>query len=453
MEPSLNILFLDGATMKLCMIGTGYVGLVTGCCFADMGNDVICVDNNPEKIERLKKGAVDIYEPGLSDLMRRNLSHDRLSFTTDLAYGVKNAEIIFIAVGTPPNDDGKADTSQVMNVARSIGKAMNGYKIIVTKSTVPVGTTESVGDAVARETNHPFDIVSNPEFLKEGAAVEDFMRPERIVIGSRSGKATEGMRELYAPYTRTGNPILVMDIRSAELSKYAANALLATKISFMNEIANLCDHLGADIESIRLAIGADSRIGHKFLFAGVGFGGSCFPKDLSALIATADTVAYRADIIRAVKDVNDRQRDVFVNKIRAHFGDSLKDRSIALWGLSFKPNTDDIRDAPAVFIAEGLLTSGARVSAFDPAGTENFRTRFGKSIRYARSAYDAVKDADALCLLTEWNEFRNPDFERMKRTMKSPVIFDGRNQYNREELERTGFVYYCVGRPSGEMRT
>ena len=253
MEPSSIILFLDGATMKLCMIGTGYVGLVTGCCFADMGNDVICVDNNREKIERLKKGAVDIYEPGLSDLMRRNLSHDRLSFTTDLAYGVKNAEIIFIAVGTPPNDDGKADTSQVMNVARSIGKAMNGYKIVVTKSTVPVGTTESVGDAVARETNHPFDIVSNPEFLKEGAAVEDFMRPERIVIGSRSPKAIEGMRELYAPYTRTGNPILVMDIRSAELSKYAANALLATKISFMNEIANLCDHLGADIESIRLA--------------------------------------------------------------------------------------------------------------------------------------------------------------------------------------------------------
>lgn len=439
--------------MKLCMIGTGYVGLVTGCCFADMGNDVICVDNNREKIKHLKEGIIDIFEPGLSDLMKRNVSHERLSFTIDLEHGIKNADVIFIAVGTPPDDDGKADTSQVLNVARSIGKAMDGYKVIVTKSTVPVGTTELVGESIAQETSHPFDLVSNPEFLKEGAAVEDFMRPERIVIGSRSGKATEIMKELYAPYTRTGNPILVMDIRSAELSKYAANAFLATKISFMNEMANLCDYLQADIESIRHAIGADSRIGHKFLFAGVGFGGSCFPKDLMALISSAATVRCPADIVRAVKDVNDRQRGVFVDKIRAHFGGNVDGRTIALWGLSFKPNTDDIRDAPAIFITEGLLAAGARVAAFDPASTENFRARFGGRVDYARSAYDALNGADALCLLTEWNEFRNPDFERMRLMMKHPVIFDGRNQYTREELERNGFTYYCIGRPSGERRT
>jgi UDPglucose 6-dehydrogenase len=439
--------------MKLCMVGTGYVGIVTGCCFADMGNDVICVDNNRDKIEHLKKGIVDIFEPGLSDLMKRNLSHGRLCFTTDLEHGVKSSGIIFIAVGTPPNEDGKADTTQVMNVARAIGKAMNGHKIIVTKSTVPVGTTELVGDAVGRETNHHFDIVSNPEFLKEGAAVEDFMRPERIVIGSPSRKAAEVMKELYAPYTRTGNPILVMDIRSAELSKYAANALLATRISFMNEMANLCDKLGADIESVRRAVGSDSRIGHKFLFAGVGFGGSCFPKDLSALICTANTVDCPAHIVRAVKDVNDRQRGVFLDKIRTHFNGNVSGRTIALWGLSFKPNTDDIRDAPAVFIAEGLLADGARVVAFDPAGTENFSARFGNRVQYAPGAYDAVEGADALCLLTEWNEFRNPDFERMIQLMKDPVIFDGRNQYNREEMERAGFTYYCVGRPAGKRQS
>jgi UDPglucose 6-dehydrogenase len=439
--------------MKLCMIGTGYVGLVTGCCFADMGNDVICVDNNQKKIERLKKGKIDIFEPGLSDLVKRNLAHGRLLFTTDLAQGVKDSAIIFIAVGTPPNDDGNADTTQVIDAARSIGKAINGHKIIVTKSTVPVGTTESVADAIAQETTHPFDIVSNPEFLKEGAAVEDFMRPERIVIGSRSRSATETMKELYAPYTRTGNPILVMDIRSAELSKYAANALLATKISFINEIANLCDVLGADVESIRHAIGGDSRIGHKFLFAGVGFGGSCFPKDLSALISMADTVDCPAQIVRAVKSVNDHQREIFVDKIKAHFNGNPGGLTIALWGLSFKPNTDDIRDAPAVLITERLLAGGARIVVFDPAASNNFRALFGDRVRYAHSAYDALTGADALCLLTEWNEFRNPDFKRMKGLMNSPVIFDGRNQYIREELENSGFVYYCVGRPPGERRT
>jgi UDPglucose 6-dehydrogenase len=438
--------------MKLCMIGAGYVGLVTGCCFADMGNDVICVDTNQKKIEHLRKGEIDIFEPGLLDLVKRNLAHDRLSFTTDLAHGVKNSEIVFIAVGTPSDDDGNADTAQVMNVARSIGRAIDGYTIIVTKSTVPVGTTESVADTIAQETQHPFDIVSNPEFLKEGAAVEDFMRPERIVIGSRSPQATEIMKELYAPYTRTGNPILVMDIRTAELSKYAANALLATRISFMNEMANLCDRLGADIESVRHAIGADSRIGHKFLFAGVGFGGSCFPKDLSALINTAETAGCPAEIIRAVKDVNDRQRAIFFDKIKAHFDGDPGGRTVALWGLSFKPNTDDIRDAPAVFITEKLVSCGVQVIVFDPAAGDNFRALFGDRVRYARTAYDALPGADALCLLTEWNEFRNPDFERMKRLMNNPVIFDGRNQYIREELEHIGFVYYCVGRPPGETR-
>jgi len=439
--------------MKLCMIGTGYVGLVTGCCFADMGNTVICVDSNKEKVEHLKNGNVDIFEPGITDLMKRNSSQNRLSFTADLEHGVKDSEIIFIAVGTPPDEDGRADTTQVMNVARSIGKAMNGYKIVVTKSTVPVGTTEAVADAISGETSHSFDVVSNPEFLKEGAAVEDFMRPERIVIGSRSPRATEVMKELYAPYTRTGNPILTMGIRSAELAIYAANALLATKISFMNEIANLCDRVGADVESVRHAIGSDSRIGHKFLFAGVGFGGSCFPKDLMALISTADSADSPVRIARAVKEVNDRQRAVFVDKIRAHFKDALGGRTVALWGLSFKPNTDDIRDAPALFIAEALLAGGAQVVAFDPAGAENFRARFGERVTYAPSAYEVLEGADALCLLTEWNQFRNPDFERMKRIMKTPVIFDGRNQYNREELERIGFTYYCVGRPAGEKRS
>ncbi len=433
--------------MKLCIIGTGYVGLVTGCCFADMGNDVICIDNDRKKIDRLTKGKVDIFEPGLSDLMKRNVSHGRLSFTTDIARGVKDSEIVFISVGTPPDGDGNADTAQIMDVARSIGKAMDGYRIIVTKSTVPVGTSQSVADTIARETTYPFDIVSNPEFLKEGAAVEDFMRPERIVIGSESERATEVMKELYAPYIRTGNPIIVMSVRSAELSKYAANALLASRISFMNEMAGLCDRLGADIESVRSAIGADSRIGHKFLFAGVGFGGSCFPKDLLALINTADAVGIPVEIVRTIKLVNDRQREVFVDKIRAHFHDRLAGLSVAVWGLSFKPNTDDIRDAPAVFIAERLLDLGASVAVFDPVAMDNFRTIFKGRVRYASGAYDTLNGADALCLITEWNEFRNPDFTRMGKLMKQPVIFDGRNQYHREELERIGFTYYCMGRP------
>jgi UDPglucose 6-dehydrogenase len=433
--------------MKLCIIGTGYVGLVTGCCFADMGNDVICVDNNLKKIERLKKGKVDIFEPGLPDLVKRNISDGRLSFTTDLARGVRDSEIVFISVGTPPDNNGNADTTQLMDVARSIGRAMDGYRIIVTKSTVPVGTAESVADTIARETGHPFDIVSNPEFLKEGAAVEDFMRPERVVIGSESERAVEVMKELYAPYIRTGNPIIVMSVRSAELSKYAANALLASRISFMNEIAGLCDRLGADIESVRRAIGADSRIGHKFLFAGVGFGGSCFPKDLLALINTADTVGSPAEFIRTIKRVNDRQREVFVDRIRAHFHDGLDGLTVAVWGLSFKPNTDDIRDAPSVFIVERLLDLGASVVVFDPVAMDNFKTSFKGRVGYASSAYDAIKEADALCLITEWNEFRNPDFKRMKGLMRQPIIFDGRNQYQREELERIGFTYYGIGRP------
>jgi UDPglucose 6-dehydrogenase len=432
--------------MKICMIGTGYVGLVSGTCFADMGNNVICVDSDAQKIAALDSGEIDIFEPGLVDLVRRNAAQGRLTFTTDVAYGVVNSLVIFIAVGTP-TDDESADLSEVRAAARSVGGAMNDKKIVVIKSTVPVGTARLVAKTIAEETDHPFTVVSNPEFLKEGTAVQDFMRPERVVIGTEDEDAAEIMKELYGPYTRTGNPIFIMDVRSAELSKYAANALLATKISFMNEMANLCDSLGADVDAVRRAVAADSRIGPKFLFSGVGFGGSCLPKDLAAVIGTAEEHGCPVPIARAVKTVNDRQREVFFEKIRTHFGGDIGGLTLGLWGLSFKPNTDDVRDAPAVFIAERLLDSGAHVAVFDPAAMDRFRARLGDRVRYAANAYDTLEGADALCLITEWNEFRNPDFGRMKRLMKRPVIFDGRNQYNRDELEGLGFTYYCFGRP------
>ncbi|MBN1573520.1 MAG: UDP-glucose/GDP-mannose dehydrogenase family protein [Deltaproteobacteria bacterium] len=433
--------------MKLCIIGTGYVGLVTGSCFADMGNDVICVDKDKAKIDALKKGELGIYEPGLSDLVSRNYSRGRLIFTTNLEEGVKNSLICFIAVGTPENEDGSADLKHVLDVAGAIGRVMDGYRIIVDKSTVPVGTADLVAQVIKKETNNEFDVVSNPEFLKEGAAVDDFMKPERIIIGTDDVRVAEIMKELYAPFIRTGNPMYIMDVKSAELTKYASNAFLATKISFMNEIANLCDRLGANVEHVRKGMGSDSRIGPKFLFPGVGFGGSCFPKDLSAIIKTSEEAGSPLRIAKSVMDVNRAQREVFIEKISSHFEGKIEALTIAVWGLSFKPQTDDIREAPSIIIAERLLESGAKLRVFDPAAMDNFKEIFGKKVYFAKDAYDAVSDSDAMVLVTEWNEFRNPDFPRIKKLMKSPVIFDGRNQYNRDEIERIGFTYYCIGRP------
>ncbi len=437
--------------MKLCIIGTGYVGLVTGSCFADMGNDVICVDKDKAKIDELKKGKLGIYEPGLSDLVSRNFARGRLTFTMDLEEGVKNSLICFIAVGTPENEDGSADLKHVLDVAGAIGRVMDGYRIIVDKSTVPVGTADLVAQAIKKETNDEFDVVSNPEFLKEGAAVDDFMKPERIIIGTNDVRVAEIMKELYAPFTRTGNPMYIMDVKSAELTKYASNAFLATKISFMNEIANLCDRLGANVEHVRRGMGSDSRIGPKFLFPGVGFGGSCFPKDLSAIIKTSEEAGSPLKIAKSVMEVNRIQREVFIKKITSHFGGKVKDMTIAVWGLSFKPQTDDIREAPSITIAERLLDGGAKLRVFDPAAMTTFKAHFGKKVYFAKDAYDAVDGADAMVLVTEWNEFRNPDFPRIQQLMKNPVIFDGRNQYNRDEIERIGFTYYCIGRP-GDVR-
>ena len=433
--------------MKLCIIGTGYVGLVTGSCFADMGNDVICVDKDKEKIEALKKGEVGIYEPGLSDMVSRNFSHGRLSFTTDLEHGVKNSLICFICVGTPENEDGSADLKHVLDVAKGIGEVMDGYKIIVDKSTVPVGTANLVARAIKEESSHEFDVVSNPEFLKEGAAVDDFMKPERVIIGTEDVRVAEIMKELYAPFTRTGKPTYVMDVKSAELTKYASNAFLATKISFMNEIANLCDNIGANVEQVRKGMGSDSRIGSKFLFPGVGFGGSCFPKDLAAIIKTGEDIGVTLNVAKSVMEVNQAQKEVIVKKITSHFDGKVKGLTIALWGLSFKPQTDDIREAPSLTVAEMLLEGGASLRVFDPAAMDSFKSLFGERVFYAEDAYDTVKGADALVIITEWNEFRNPDFPRIKQLMKNPIIFDGRNQYNRDEIERMGFVYYCIGKP------
>ena len=433
--------------MKICIIGTGYVGLVTGSCFADMGNDVICVDKDEHKIKLLEAGEVSIFEPGLTDLVRRNHEKGRLRFSTDLVDSVKESLILFIAVGTPQDEDGSADLSHVLEVARDIGRTMNGYKIIVDKSTVPVGTADRVKEVIEKETTHPFDVVSNPEFLKEGAAVEDFMRPERVIIGTDDVRVAEIMKELYGPFTRTGNPIFIMDARSAELTKYAANAFLATKISFMNEMANLCDRLGANIEWVRKGIGSDSRIGSKFLFPGVGFGGSCFPKDLAAIAKTARESGYSLSILDTVIEANKRQKSVLVEKVLDHFDDDITGKTFAVWGLSFKPNTDDIREAPSIEIVSALLAAGARISAFDPVAMEKFRTIFPDQVQYVDDAYDALSGADGLLLVTEWNEFRNPDFERLKELMKTPLIFDGRNQYSRNEMKLMGISYYCIGRP------
>jgi UDPglucose 6-dehydrogenase len=431
--------------MKIAIVGTGYVGLVAGACFAENGNDVTCVDKDAAKVRLLRRGRMPIYEPGLEEMVQRNTAEGRLVFTTVLNKAVRQSSIIFIAVGTPQGEDGSADLQHVLAVARDIGRAMNEYKVIVDKSTVPVGTAARVRELIGRETTHPFSVVSNPEFLKQGAAIEDFLKPDRVVIGAEDARAAEIMRELYAPFTRTGAPVMVMDCASAELSKYAANALLATRISFMNEVANVCEAFGANIDEVRKAIGSDRRIGSSFLFAGVGYGGSCFPKDVKAILKFAADKGYDFETLRAVESVNQRQKGRLVAKMQTHFG-NLSGKTIALWGLAFKPRTDDMREAPAITIVERLLAAGARVQAYDPEAGKVARGLFGSRIHLADKSYEALKGADALAVVTEWNEFREPDFPRMRKLMRSPVIFDGRNIYNPEQMQAHGFSYFSIGR-------
>jgi UDPglucose 6-dehydrogenase len=432
--------------MKLCVIGTGYVGLVAGTCFAESGNDVVCVDIDADKIERLKRGEVPIYEPGLEELIRRNVAEGRLSFTTDLADAVRRSLLCFIAVGTPQGDDGSADLGAVIRVAAEIAEAMDGYKVIVTKSTVPVGTAERIRQVIASRTRHPFDVVSNPEFLKEGAAIEDFMKPDRVVIGTDSERARELLRELYEPFVRTEQPILFMSTASAEMTKYCANSMLAARISLMNEFANLCERVGANIDDVRRGVGFDRRIGQHFLFPGVGYGGSCFPKDVKAVIRTAEQYGLDFRMLRAAEEVNARQKQLLVEKVMQHFGEYLRGMRFAVWGLAFKPRTDDMREAPSITIIEALLRARAEVHAHDPEALGEAKKIFGDRIHYHRVNYDALRGADALLIVTEWNEFRRPDFDRMKQLMKHPVIFDGRNIYDPEDMAARGFVYYSIGR-------
>ena len=431
--------------MKIAVVGTGYVGLVAGACFAESGNDVVCVDRDAAKIRLLRRGKMPIYEPGLEELVKRNRHEGRLTFTTTLPKAVRDSAVIFIAVGTPQGEDGSADLQHVLGVARDVAKAMNGYKVIVDKSTVPVGTSARVRDVIRRETTHPFSVVSNPEFLKQGAAIEDFMKPDRVVIGAEDPRAEAMMLELYAPFMRTGAPIMVMDCASAELSKYAANAMLATRISFMNEIANICETVGADVDQVRRAIGSDRRIGTSFLFPGIGYGGSCFPKDVKALIRFAADQDYDLKILGAVEAVNALQKTRLVRKMKAHFS-SLKGRTVAVWGLSFKPKTDDMREAPSIPMIEALLAAGARVQAYDPEAAKTAKSLFGTRVTLASGNYEALKGADCLAILTEWNEFRRPDFARMRTLMRSPVVFDGRNLFTPDQMKQNGFTYYSIGR-------
>lgn len=432
--------------MKIAVVGTGYVGLVTGTCFAETGNNVVCVDIDQRKVEKLSNGEITIYEPGLEKLFIRNLKEGRLQFTTDLEKGIEDAEIIFLALPTPPGEDGSADLKYILGVSDHLGKILKDYKVIVDKSTVPVGTAEKVRAAVAMNFKGEFDVVSNPEFLREGVAVEDFMKPDRVVIGTSSDRARKVMNELYAPFVRSGNPVIFMDERSAELTKYAANSFLATKISFMNEIAQLCEKLGADVDMVRKGIGSDERIGKRFLFPGIGYGGSCFPKDVQALVKSANEVEYEFKILNAVMDVNERQKKHLLPKIRKFFNNDLKGKHFALWGLAFKPNTDDIREAPALYIIEELLNDGATVSAFDPEAMNNVRGVVGDKISYAASQYDAIKGADGLIIATEWNEFRTPDFIKMVQSLRHKVIFDGRNLFDVGAIKELGFHYESIGR-------
>lgn len=431
--------------MKIAVIGTGYVGLVAGACLAENGNDVVCVDKDAAKVRALQRGRIPIYEPGLEEMVRRNRSEKRLTFTTDLPKGVRNSQIVFIAVGTPTGEDGSADLRHVLEVARQIGKAMNGYKVVVDKSTVPVGTSDKVREVIKKETSHPFSVVSNPEFLKQGAAIEDFMKPDRVVIGAEDQRAGQIMKELYAPFTRTGAPILMMDCASAELCKYAANAMLATRISFMNEVANVCELVGADVDQVRRGVASDRRIGAAFLFPGVGYGGSCFPKDVKAMMKFASAKSYDFEILRAVENVNERQKVRLYSKMKQHFG-SVKGKRIGVWGLAFKPKTDDMREAPAVPLIHALLDAGASVAAFDPEAMKIARGIFGSRVDFKEKSYEVLAGADALALVTEWPEFREPDWTRIKKLMKTPVVFDGRNIYNPDHLRGLGFTYHSLGR-------
>ncbi len=437
--------------MKVSVIGTGYVGLVTGTCFAETGLNVYCVDIDKEKINNLKNGIVPIYEPGLDDLIKKNVDKGRLHFTTDISESLKDADAAFISVGTPPDEDGSADLQYVLAVASDIGKNINKYTVVVTKSTVPVGTAEKVREQVQSEldkrgVNVEFDVASNPEFLKEGDAINDFMKPDRIVIGTDTEKATELMKKLYKPFLLNNHPILFMDIPSAELTKYTANAMLATRISFMNEIARLCERVGADINNIRRGIGSDPRIGSKFLYAGTGYGGSCFPKDVKALIKTGKENNIPMKIISSVEEINEEQKSILFNKLVEYFNDNLKDKTIAIWGLAFKPNTDDMREAPALVIIDKLLKAGAKVRVYDPVAMNECKRRIGNVVEYSENQYDAVKNADALLLVTEWNEFRVPDFDLLEKIMKQKIILDGRNIYDPEELKNKGFIYFGIGR-------
>ncbi|MBK7389556.1 MAG: UDP-glucose/GDP-mannose dehydrogenase family protein [Bacteroidia bacterium] len=432
--------------MNIAVVGTGYVGLVTGTCFAEMGNHVICVDIDAAKVASMKAGKIPIYEPHLDVLFERNLKQGRLNFTTDLASAIKDASIIFLALPTPPGEDGSADLSYILGVANELGKLITEYKVVINKSTVPVGTAEKVDAAIRKNCTTPFDVVSNPEFLREGFAVDDFMKPDRVVIGTDSEKARKIMADLYAPFVRQGNPIYYMDARSSELTKYAANAFLATKITFMNEIANLCEKVGANVDMIRIGIGSDSRIGKRFLFAGIGYGGSCFPKDVQALAKTSEDYNYNFKVLSSVMDVNYAQRTIIVEKIRNYFNNDLKGKKIAVWGLAFKPDTDDIREAPALFIIDQLLKDGAIVSAFDPEAMNNVKKVVGDKITYCDDAYSTIKDADALLIATEWSVFRTPEFDKMASIMKNKVIFDGRNLYDPVKMKEHGFYYNSMGR-------
>ena len=432
--------------MRICVIGTGYVGLVAGTCLAEMGNKVICVDNNEEKLEKLRQGIVPIYEPGLEELIKVNVAENRLSFSNDLKSAVEKSLVCFIAVGTPQGEDGSADLKYVYQVAEQIGESINDYKVIVDKSTVPVGTADKVTEIIKQKTNHAFDVVSNPEFLKQGAAVDDFLKPDRVVIGSNSQKATEIMQELYAPFLRTGNPVIIMDVRSAEMTKYASNSFLAVKISYANEIANICEKVGANAEMVRIGMCSDKRIGSQFLFPGLGYGGSCFPKDVKALLKTAKDNDCDTQMLEAADKINKLQRKLFVDKILKHFDGDVNGKTFAVWGLAFKPKTDDMREAPAITIINALLEKGAKVQAYDPKAFEAAKFHFADKITYAKNSYEALNEADALLLLTEWNEFRRPDFDRIKSTLVTPLIFDGRNQYDPKRMRERGFTYYSIGK-------
>jgi UDPglucose 6-dehydrogenase len=432
--------------MKIAVIGTGYVGLVTGTCLAETGNDVICVDINEAKVKQMQAGEVPIYEPGLDLLFHRNIEQERLTFTTNLADAVKDAQIIFMALPTPPGGDGAADLSYILGAAKDISKLITEYKVIVNKSTVPVGTADKVKAVFSENTSIEVDVVSNPEFLREGVAVEDFMKPDRVVLGTKSERAKKLMTELYGPYVRQGNPILFMDERSSELTKYAANSFLATKITFMNEIANLCELVGADVDAVRRGIGSDDRIGKRFLFPGVGYGGSCFPKDVQALVKSSDDYAYDFQILKSVMEVNERQKTILVDKILKYYKGDIKGKHFALWGLAFKPETDDIREAPALYIIDALVRNGATVTVFDPEAMSNVKNIIGDQVNYAKNQYEALEGADALLIATEWSVFRNPDFEKIDSILKNKVVFDGRNLYDLQKMIDLGYYYNSIGR-------